>query len=148
MQQLELAAARFRLGLETGESLRDLGLALLADGHDAAVRLAIVDELTMAEVGPVFERVCMELEQPMPSVDQAIDIAIRALLGDIAQEAVAPEEGLRRLMDGVVRPHVDLETAAGPYRFAGESRGLQHLVGAYWGYDELRGRPRSVGNVD
>jgi hypothetical protein len=140
MEQLELEAARYRLGLQRGQSLRDLGVALLSDGHDAAVRLAIVDDLTMASVGPVFERVCRELKQPIPSVDQAIDIVTRALLGDIAQEAIAPEAGLKRLMDDVVRPHIDDETA----RFAGESRGLQHLVGAYWSYDELRGRPTEI----
>jgi hypothetical protein len=143
MQQLELAAARYRLDRETGESLRDLGVVLLSAGREGAVSLAIVDDLAMAEVGPVFERVCRELGQAIPSADEAVDIVIRALLSDIALEAVPPRAGLQRLMDDVGR-HVTDETASEPYRFAGESRALQHLVGAYWSYDELRTRPREL----
>jgi hypothetical protein len=48
MDQLELAAAKYQLGRQTGEALRDLGIALISEGHDQAVRLAIVEDLTMA----------------------------------------------------------------------------------------------------
>lgn len=143
MRKLELAAARYRLGRETGESLRDLGVTLLSAGYDPAVRLAIVDDLALADVGPAFERVCRELGQSIPSIDDAIDIIIRASLSDIAQEALPPQVALQGLMDDV-GSRVARETQAGPYRFAGESRGLQHLVGAYWGYAELRERPNEL----
>lgn len=144
MDQLELAAAKYQLGRQTGEALRDLGVALLSEGHDQAVRLAIVEDLTMAEVGPIFERVCREMGQPIPPLDQAIDIVIEAQLSDIAEGRVAPEIGLRQLMEDVVSPHVTGERKAGQYTFSGESRGLQHLVGAYWGYNELRARPTEL----
>jgi hypothetical protein len=144
MRSLEVAAARYRLGLETGGSLRDLGVSLVADGFDAAVPLAIVDELTLAEVGPAFERVCDALGCPVPTLDQAVDIAIGAQLSDIASGRVAPHTGLQLLMNDVVRPHVNGETAAGGYEYVGESRGLQHLIGAYWGYDEIRERPGEI----
>jgi hypothetical protein len=144
IQSLEVAAARYRLGRETAESLRDLGVSLVADGVDAAVPLAIVDEMTLAEVGPVFERLCDSLGCPVQGLDQAVDIAIAAQLRDIASGTVAPHEGLERLMNDVVRPHVDAETAAGEYQYVGESRGLQHLIGAYWGYDEIRERPNEM----
>ena len=39
---------------------------------DTVVKLAVVDELAMSEVGPIFERVCCELEQPIPSQNEAI----------------------------------------------------------------------------
>ncbi len=58
MEALDFAAAQYRLGRATGEALQALGMALLAEGRDAAVRLAIADDLSMAEIGPVFERVC------------------------------------------------------------------------------------------
>jgi hypothetical protein len=144
MRQLELAAARYQLGRQTGEALRDLGVALLSDGYDAAAGLAIADDLTMAAVGPVFERVCRELGQTMPPLDQAIDIVIAALLSEIAEGTVAPEVGLQHLMDDVVGPHVTAETVAGRYQYAGESRSLEHLVGAYWSSDELRERPAEL----
>jgi len=144
MDQLELAAAKYRLGRQTGEALRDLGVALLSDGHDQAVRLAIVEDVTMAEVGPIFERVCLEMGQAIPPLDRAIDIVIAAQLSDIAEGRVAPEVGLKHLMEDVVLPHVTAESQADPYGFVGESRDLQHLVGAYWNYDELRVRPTEL----
>ena len=98
----------------------------------------------MGEVGPIFERVCREMGQAIPPLDQAIDIVIAAQLSDIAEGRVAPEVGLKHLMDDVVLPHVTAESQAGPYRFAGESRDLQPLVGAHWSYDELRARPSEL----
>ncbi len=144
MPSLEVAAARYRLGRETAESLRDLGVSLVADGVDAAVPLAIVDELTLAEVGPVFERVCDGLHCALPTFDQAIDIVVAAQLTDIVSGSVAPYAGLERLMNDVVRAHVNGETGAGAGHYVGESRGLQHLIGAYWGYDELLERPSEI----
>ena len=58
VQSLAVAAARYRLGGATGESLRGLGVELLAAGNDAAMPLAIMDDFSLAEVGPVFDRVC------------------------------------------------------------------------------------------
>jgi hypothetical protein len=144
MRSLVVAAARYRLGRETGESLRDLGVSLVANGVDAAVPLAIVDDLTLADVGPVFERLCDSLGCPVPTSDEAVDTAIAAQLSDIASGSVAPHAGLERLMNDIVRPHVNEETAAGEYQYVGESRRLQHLIGAYWGYDEIRERPSEV----
>jgi hypothetical protein len=82
--------------------------------------------------------------QAIPPLDEAIDIVTAALLNEITDSVVAPVVGLQHLMDDVVRPHVRAEPTAGEYQYAGESRGLQHLIGAYWGYDELRERPAEL----
>ena len=29
-------------------------------------------------------------------------------------------------------------------KYVGDSVGLEHLIGAYWGYDDLTGRPQEV----
>jgi len=42
----------------------------------------------MADVGPVFERVCQEIDQVIPSLDEAIDIVSAAVLAEVAQAAV------------------------------------------------------------
>jgi len=144
MVDLAVAAARYRLGLQSGEALRDLGEALLAEGRDEAVRLAIVDDLAMADVGLVFEQVCAALGQSIPSLDEAIEIVTAALLADIASGAAEPEAGLQRLMNDIVRPYVNAETAAGTHEYVGQSRDLQHLIGAYWSYAELRSRPNEL----
>jgi hypothetical protein len=144
VEQLEVAAARYRLGRQTGEALRDLGVALLSDDHHTAVGLAIADDLAMSTIGPVFEKVCQQLGQAIPPLDAAIDIVTAALLSDITEGVVTPLVGLQHLMDDVVHPHVTAETTAGEHQYAGESRGLQHLIGAYWGYDSLRERPAEL----
>ncbi len=137
---LRLAAARYRLGRETGDSLRAVGEELLSEGYDQAVRLAIMEELSMYEVGPVFERLCTDLGEPIPLLDQAIAIVTTAILRDIVDGVITPEAGLQRLMDDVYWPHVSAENG----EYVGDSRGLQHLIGAYWSYDELRKRPAEL----
>jgi hypothetical protein len=144
MGSLQLAAARYRLGRETAESLCALDEALLSDGQDEAVKLAILDDTSMAEVGPVFEGMCQELGQPIPTLDVAIDLVIAAILSDIVHGSIAPEPALQHLMDDVYEPHVAAETTAREGVYVGESRGLQHLIGAYWGYQELRARPTEL----
>jgi hypothetical protein len=137
---LRLAAARYRLGRETGDSLRALGEELLSEGYDQAVGLAIVEELSMSEIGPVFERLCADLNEPIPSLDEAIEIVTTAILRNITDGVVAPEAGLQRLMDDVYWPHWSSEDV----EYVGDSRGLQHLIGAYWSYDDLRKRPAEL----
>jgi hypothetical protein len=122
--------------------LSALGEALLAHGHDEAVKLAIVDHPTMAEVGPLFEELCAQLGQPIPDIEDAADIVASAILQEIADGSVEPEAGLRQLMEDLYWPHVQSEDEAGAY--VGESHGLQHLVGARSGYDDLRERPEEL----
>jgi len=142
---MELAAARYRLGLEHGESLRALGESLLSeDGMDAVVRLAILDDLEMSEVGPIFERVCRELEQPIPSLDEAVRIASAAILRDIADGSVGPQAGLQCLMRVIESPSLEDATGTGRDHAVEEALDLRSFVGAYWGYDELRNRPTEL----
>jgi hypothetical protein len=146
MEPLELAAARYRLGLEDGTSLRALGESLLSKDHDmdAAVRLTIVDDLAMSEVGPIFERVCREVEQTIPSLDEAIRIVSTKILCDIAEGSIDPQMGLQSLMDDIYWPHLAAITNTEGDHYVGESQNLQSLIGAYWGYDELRKRPTEL----
>jgi hypothetical protein len=144
--ELELATARYRLGRENGESLHALGQSLLADERyaDAAVKLAVLDDLEMAEVGPVFERMCRQVRQAIPPLDEAIRIVSAARLDDIASGSVDPQTGLRRLMDDVYWPHLASREEAEHHRYVGGSYGLERLIGAYWAYDELRNRPHEL----
>jgi hypothetical protein len=118
-----------------------LGGDLLAEGHDGPVKLAIVDDTSISEAGPVFERLCTELGQPIPPLDRAIDIVTAAILREIVGGSVVAEVGLQRLMDDVYWPHLSAETGL---EYVGESHGLQNLIGAYWSYSELRSRPTEL----
>ena len=100
--------------------------------------------MAMSEIGPIFERVCRELEQPIPSLNEAIGIVSAAIVQDIADGSIDPQVGLQRLMDDVYNRHLAADTNTGTDRHVGESQDLQSFIGAYWGYDELRTRPTEV----
>jgi hypothetical protein len=137
---LMLALARYQLGLETADSLRGFGVDLLAAGSDEALELAIADDLDVAEIGPILERLGRELGHPLPTLDAAINLVTAAILGEVANGVTEPEAGLEQLMRDVVQPHVR-EADESRFTSVGEAFGLQHLIGAYYGYDDLRSRP-------
>lgn len=146
VEGLDLAAARYRLGLQTAGALRELGVSLLAAGHDQALQLAIADDLDGDAIGVCFERLCHDLGRPAPALDEAIERVTEAILRDITEARTPPEAGLQRLMLEVVAPHVWGEDELLSAAYVGASRGLHHLVGAHYGYDDLRERPDTVSN--
>jgi hypothetical protein len=146
METLRAAAARYRLGWESGESLRALGVELLSNGHDEAVRLAVQDartprELSMLDVGPVFEQLCEDFGVRIPDIDEASEIVIAAILRDIVSKSVAPEAGLHELIDDVYYPHLSGRRV--DVKYVGDSHGLQDFVSAYYWYEELHNPWRS-----
>jgi hypothetical protein len=136
METLRAAVARYRLGWETGESLRALGVELLSDGHDEALPLAIQDARTPKELdyldwGSLFEQLCEDLGVPIPDMDQAIDFAIAVFLRDIVSKSVTPEAGLRDLV-------YELETVRSrEYLPVDLHGGPQPWIGACYEYEEL-----------
>src|SRR5262249_3572667 len=91
-----------------------------------------------AEAAPVFERVCAECGVSVPTKSEAIDELLRVHLESIASGTRPPREALRDLMQQAYYPHISAE----PVReYVGDSRGLEHLIGAYWNYDDLLKRP-------
>jgi hypothetical protein len=138
-----LTLARYQLGLVTADSLRDLGIDLLAAGSDEALDLAIADDLDTAEIRPILERLGRQLGHPLPTLDTAINVVTAAILRDIADGVTEPEAGLEQLMREVVEPHVQGSEET-RFTYVGEAFGLQHLIGAYDGYDDLRSRPEEL----
>jgi len=136
-------AVRYRLGLQDTESLVRAADALLAEGHSepAVVELSILESPIMAEAAPIFERVCAELGVTIPSKDEAIDELLRGYLESIASGALPPREGLAAIMREIYFPHFAGEPCK---KYVGDSHGMEHLIGAYWGYDDLTARPQEV----
>jgi hypothetical protein len=133
-------AVRYRLGLQDTESLVRAADTLLAEGHSepAIVELSILESPIMAEAVPVFERACAELGVTVPSKDEAIDELLRGYLESVASGAIPPRDGLSAVMREVYFPHFASEPSK---KYVGDSRGMEHLIGAYWAYDDLTERP-------
>lgn len=116
---------------------------LLEEGRDtpAVIQLAILESPVMAEAGPLFERVCAELSAAIPTKDEAIDELLRYHLRSIASGTTQPREGLEAVMREVYWPGFADEPCK---ERLGDSRGMQHLIGAYWSYDDLTEGPRAI----
>jgi hypothetical protein len=140
---LALAAARHRLGLETADGLRTLGIQLLAAGHDEALPLAIADDASLAELTPIFERLCERRGVPLPAIREARRTVTQRILRDIAEDNAPPEAGLA-LIVRELEPWQEDEPDASTSTYLGQSWGLHHLVGAYWSYDDLRDGTASI----
>jgi hypothetical protein len=133
-------AVRYRLGLQDTESLVRAADTLLAEGHSepAIVELSILESPIMTEAGPIFERACSELGVKVPTRDEAIDELLRFYVESIASGARPPHDGLSAMMREVYIPHFASEPCK---KYVGDSHGVEHLIGAYWAYDDLTQRP-------
>lgn len=143
MFDLEKFVVRYRLGLEDTESLIRAANSLLADGHTepAIIELSLLESPIMTEAAPIFKRACAQLGVKIPDEREAITEVLRGLVEAIASGSLSPRTGLELVMQEVYWPHVSKERDA---QYVGDSVGLEHLIGAYWGYDDLTGRPQEV----
>jgi hypothetical protein len=143
MLDLRHIAVRYRLGLVDTESLIRVADTLLAEGRDtpAIIQLSILDFPVMADVAPIFERACTESGVTIPTKAQAVDDLLRSHLEAIVSGERAPREGLDAVMREIYNPYFADEPCK---KYVGDSHGLQHLIGLYWGYDDLMERPRQV----
>ena len=149
MDQLTLTSARYRLQLETGPSLKKFAEEYLAGGHDesAVVRLAILDDDGLADVGPAFEVACRQLDHPIPTLGDAVRIAAAGALSGIVSGKTEPHAGLRELRAiyervwPLEKPDPSVPEQA---KTLGGEFGFSELLGAYYGYDDLLERPTEV----
>jgi hypothetical protein len=147
--ELGVAAARFRLGLQTADTLRALAVRLLDRGYDddAVVRLAVADDLNTDEVAPLFKRVCAAHAVPVPDASRAIDVVAADWLRRLVAEDLSPEATLTTLFREIDDGLRDDDAQFGASH-VGESHDLGELVGARWGYDELHNRPDEISYHD
>jgi hypothetical protein len=140
---LRYLAARYRLGLLDSEALVHIAEALLQEKRDtpAVIQLSILESPIMTDAGPLFERVCSESGVAVPSREEAIEELIRSHLNPIASGGCRPRDGLEAFMREIYYPYFAGKPCE---RYVGDSRGMQHLIGDYWSYDDLLERPHEV----
>jgi hypothetical protein len=143
MLDLKYLAIRYRLGLLKTESLVEIADKLLEEGRDtpSVIQLSILESPIMAEAAPIFEKICAEHKVKIPTKDDAINELLRFQLESIASGAIAPRKGLEAMMREIYHPYFAGEPSK---KYVGDSRGMEHLIGAYWNYDDLIERPRQV----
>lgn len=139
---LTVATARYVMGdLPSGELARRADALLDQRIYSpAGGELATTRNLVMADAGPLFEQAMQDLHAEIPSRDNAVWILLRHHIGRIAYEDVRPRDGRQFVLDIYYRANLQEESRT----YAGDSHGIQRLIGAYWEYGDLDERP--VGN--
>ena len=143
MVDLEHLAIRYRLGLLKTESLVEIADKLLEEGRDtrSVIQLSILESPIMADAAPLFEKICAELGIAIPTKDEAVNQLLHFQLESIASGSVSPRKGLEAMMQEIYYPFFAGETCK---KYVGDSHGMEHLISAYWSYDDLVERPREV----
>ena len=145
MIDLNHIVIRYRLGLFDTEALIHIADKLLEEGRHtpSVVKLSILvlESPIMAEAAPLFEKACVELGVAIPSQQEAINKLLHFQIESIASGAIAPQEGLEAMMRELYFPFIIAEPCK---KYVGDSHGMEHLIGAYWNYDDLVGHPNEV----
>ena len=144
---LDIAAAKYALGVIQSWELPPVADAALNRGQysDSLAELASLHDPVMSDAGPLFEAAIAELNMNLPAQDAAIRTIITHYIQLISNGCAAPYDGLHKMMQDVYYGANLYEKSK---EYAGDSHGIQHLVGAYYGYDDLRERPHEVSFED
>jgi hypothetical protein len=140
---LQLAAARYQLGLLPSSEFPGIAMAALEAGFNGVglCDLSCEQHPTLGEHAAVFERALRECYVSLPSTEAAVECVLRHYLQAIASGELSPRRGLRRIVNDLYAPHISKQ----PVRtHVGDQRNLEHLIGAFYSYDELCERPGEV----
>ena len=138
-RDLRLEAARYALGDLSSDELTRIADALLIQGVylPSIGELATGRGLVMEEAGPLFEYTLRQLGVDLPSREEAIWALLRHHIRRVANGDVAPREGLQSVLHLYDRAGLHGRSQV----YVGDSHGIQGLIGAYWQYQDVLGRP-------
>jgi hypothetical protein len=146
---LRIAAARYALRQISSEELKQAADDVLNQGlySYSLGELATLPAPIMADAAPLFESALGELEIVLPSTEDAVTSLLEHYIRSIIEGAMSPYEGLHRLVHECYYPAIARENVS---KYAGDSRGIQDLFGAYWSYDGYDGPlgPEAVNTLD
>jgi len=85
----------------------------------------------------LFARAASEIGLAFPSSEDAVWTVIRFHVAAIADRRVSAREGVYRI-------HRDADQFTTCAKFAGDSHGIEHFLGAYRGFYDLEERPDEI----
>jgi hypothetical protein len=96
---MQLAVAKWVLGLLPSESLPEIAATVLENGLDTPALRQLAGELrpTMRDAGPIFQKAVVELGITLPSKPDAGLIVAREYATEISEGITTPYEGARRI---------------------------------------------------
>jgi len=143
MNELAYIASRIAFGEITADEIQKTVNALLVKGVYCDHFVAIIDSKppTLGEVLPPFTAYLKEQGVTIPTKDEAVWQIIAYHCSRITSGIVDPLAGLQQLIK-VIYWNYDFHKRTKHY--LGDSHGLEHLIGLYWGYDDMMARPQEI----
>jgi hypothetical protein len=143
LPDLRIPAARYVIQRISAEELKRAADIALDQGlySDSLGALATTRDPIMADAGPLFEAALRELRISLPSKEDALNSLLEQYVQQIAEGVIRAYEGLDLLIRELYYPYIQNENVS---QYAGDSRGIHHLLGAYYGYDDLQASPELV----
>jgi hypothetical protein len=142
---LRFAAARYALGVLPGEDIVALARRSVELGRLPGAVCELTtnrDEYpTARELGPLFEGWLAEEGVRVPVREVAVRQVLRGWITRIARSEIAPYDGLSRIMDEIYYGQQLYDETS---ESVGDSHGIEHLVGDFYGRDDLLDRPDEV----
>jgi hypothetical protein len=136
--------ARRVLTTVTGGELQDIAIGLVERGYDCPElhELAWEPVTARGEAEHLLDVAISRVGLRFPSRADAVAMLLHHYAVAIVSGVYNPEQGLSFMMRDVYWPEVSNHAAS---EYVGDTHDMQHFVGAYWNYDDLRDSPGVVG---
>ncbi len=124
-----------------GCEVRELADRLLNAGvdNDHLVTIYLADADDRNTIVPAFERFLQSCNIAIPDRDAAVWGVLQYHIALIAHRAGNPRDLCRKMVEDV---YYEYEFKCNEY--AGDSHGIHHLLGIFYGFDDLMDRPNDV----
>ena len=138
--ELNLLAARHGF-TGVGCEVREIADRLLNAGVDSddLVTIYLADADDRSTIVPAFERFLQACDIAIPDRDTAVWGVLEHHISLIARRAGNPRDLCRTMVDEV---YYQYDFRCNEY--AGDSHGIHHLIGNFYGFDDLMDRPAEV----
>jgi len=142
-RELLYIAARYVFGIATGTELSEAASKAFDQGFSSPSLADLTTANNPFEQKSLFESAMRELGLAMPEKTHCISLMLRYHVESIADGSVPPKKGLGNMMREVFYP-ADIHNQTPKGGYVGSSHGIEHLVGLYWGYDELQEQEKTL----
>ena len=140
---LDIIASNLRLRHYFTEDIITLSNKLLEKGYfsDSLCKLVIEDNISRELAEKFFEKALVELGTIMPNEKQAIFCVLKESLTKIANNKIAPINGIENLVTVFLRK-INLHNKSDKY--LGDSLRIEKLLSAYYSIDDIKDGESSV----
>jgi len=143
MNNLRYIAARLAFDKVDAQEIRNTVDALIDAGTYSDEFLVIIESNppTLRDILTPFQTYLERIGVRIPDKETAVWQIIYHHVSMIVAGAIKPLDGLKRLIADI---YWDYDFHKPTKKYLGDSHGIEHLIGWYWGHDDMLERPTEV----